>query len=197
MLSTKPFPTVIIHQNTLISEDVFEKQFVCNLDKCKGACCVEGDLGAPLEQEELAIFEEIYDKVEPYLSEEGKKAIAEQGLFIKDWEDDWSTTTIDNKECAYAIYDDKGYLKCAVEQAYLDGKIDYKKPISCHLYPIRVQKLKEYDALNYDRWDICSDACDFGEKLGVTVFSFLKEPLIRKYGKEWYESLEQAFENEK
>lgn len=183
-------------QQTVISDDVREKFFVCQLDKCKGACCVEGDLGAPLEDDELKILEENYDIIKPYLSEAGVKAIEEQGLYIKDWEGDFSTTTIGDRECAYAIYDEQNVLKCGIEQAYLDGKISWKKPISCHLYPIRITKYDGFEALNYDKWSICSAACNFGEELGVRVYQFLKEPLIRKYGPEWYTELEQLIEEE-
>ncbi|BDD03701.1 DUF3109 family protein [Aureibacter tunicatorum] len=186
---------MILLDNTVISDDVKEQFFVCNYEKCKGACCVEGDLGAPLEENELEILEKIYPHVKPYLSEEGQKAIDEQGLYIKDWEDDYSTPTIDNKECAFAYYDENKFLKCGIEQAYNDGKIDYKKPISCHLYPIRVTKYDEFDALNYDRWDICSDACILGDELKVPVYKFLKEPLIRKYGKQWYDKLEKEIDS--
>lgn len=191
---------MIEHKKVLITEDVINKEFVCNIKKCKGACCIEGDLGAPLEDGELQILEDIYPHVEPYLMEAGKKAIKEQGKYIEDWEDDYSTPTIDGKECAYVFYDFKGNLKCGIEQAYNDGKITYKKPISCHLYPIRPTKLNDYEALNYDRWEICSDACTLGEKLKVTVFEFLKEPLIRKYGQEWYaeaETVIEAFKSQK
>ncbi len=181
---------MILIDNTCISDDVADKFFVCNLDKCKGACCVEGDLGAPLEDDELAILEEIYPAVKPYLSEAGIKAIESQGKYIKDWEGDYSTTTIDEKECAYAIYDEKNILKCGIEQAYLDNKISFKKPISCHLYPIRITKYENYHAINYDRWTICSDACELGEKLGVPVYEFLKAPLIRAYGEGWYAQLQ-------
>ncbi len=180
---------MILIDETVISDDIAQKFFVCNLEKCKGACCVEGDLGAPLEESELPVLEEIYEKVKPYLSPEGIQAIEEQGKYIKDWEGDYSTTTINDKECAYAIYDENQILKCGIEQAYLDGKIDFKKPISCHLYPIRITKYDNFHALNYDRWSICSDACNFGEQLGVEVYKFLKEPLIRAYGEEWYEQL--------
>ena len=180
---------MILIEDTVISDDIAEQFFVCNLQKCKGACCVEGDLGAPLEDVELPILEEIYEKVKPYLSQAGIKAIEEQGKYVIDFEGDYSTTTIDNKECAYAIYDEKGILKCGIEQAYLDEVIDFKKPISCHLYPIRITKYDQYHALNYDRWNICSDACELGDKLGVPVYKFLKEPLIRAYGEEWYQQL--------
>lgn len=182
---------MIVLQNTVISDDLKDRFFVCNLEKCKGACCVEGDLGAPLEEEELQVLADNYEQIKPYLSEAGRQAIEEQGLYIKDWEDDYSTTTIGNRECAYAIYDDDLTLKCGIEQAYLDGKISWKKPISCHLYPIRITKYDGFEALNYDKWSICSPACSFGADLGVRVYQFLKEPLIRKYGAEWYQELEE------
>ncbi len=182
---------MIILQHTVISDDLKDKFFVCNLDKCKGACCVEGDLGAPLEEEELTILAENYEKIKPYLSIEGQRAIAEQGLYIKDWEGDFSTTTIGNRECAYALYDENLTLKCGIEQAYLDGKISWQKPISCHLYPIRITKYDGFEALNYDKWQICNSACSFGQELGVRVYQFLKEPLIRKYGADWYNELEE------
>lgn len=181
---------MIVLQNTVISDDIKEKFFVCNLEKCKGACCVEGDLGAPLEDEELQLLADNYEQIKPYLSDAGRQAIEEQGLYIKDWEDDYSTTTIGDRECAYAIYDDNLTLKCGIEQAYLDGKISWKKPISCHLYPIRITKYDGFEALNYDKWQICNPACGFGADLGVRVYQFLKEPLIRKYGSEWYQELE-------
>jgi len=180
---------MILIGNTVITDDIKDKNFVCNLDKCKGACCVEGDLGAPLTKEELPKMKEIYPKVKPYLSADGIKAIEEQGEYIEDWEGDYSTTTINEKECAYAIYDDKGILKCGIEQAYNDGKIDFMKPISCHLYPIRITQYDQYDALNYDRWEICNPACDFGDKLGIPLYKFLKDALIRKYGEGWYSEL--------
>jgi len=186
---------MILVQHTVISDDIAEKQFVCDLIKCKGACCEEGDLGAPLDEDELAIIEEIYPKVKPYLSQKGIEAIENQGIYIKDFEGDFSTPTIDNKECAYAIHDEKGILKCGIEQAYLNKEIEFKKPISCHLYPIRTKKAGDYEILNYDRWSICAPACSNGEKLGVEVYKFLKEPLIRKFGENWYKELVQEIEN--
>lgn len=175
--------------NVLITDDVIKEEFVCNIKKCKGACCVEGDLGAPLQKEELEIFEKNYDKVKPYLTEEGKAAIEEQGLYIKDWEDDWSTPVLSGGECAYATYDENKTLQCGIELAHNDGKTDYLKPISCHLYPVRISKLRNYEALNYDRWSICADACTLGKELKVPVYKFLKAPLIRKYGDSWYKDL--------
>lgn len=180
--------------DVLVSDDIREKEFVCNLEKCKGACCVEGDLGAPLEEDELEILKEIYPKVKPYLTKEGIKAIEEQGTHILDEDGDFSTPTIGGKECAYALYDEKGILKCGIEQAYYDGKVTWKKPISCHLYPIRITKKKNFEAVNYHKWSICSPACSFGKELGVPVYKFLKEPLIRKYGQAWYNELVNAIE---
>ena len=180
---------MIAIDNTILSDDIRDNFFVCNLEKCKGACCVEGDLGAPLEKEELPIFEKIIDDVLPYMSKEGKAELKKQGLYLLDEDGDWSTPTVEGKECIYATYDKKGFLKCAIEQAYRDGKIDYPKPISCHLYPIRISKYDAYDALNYDRWTICVDACHLGEQLQVPLYKFLKEPLIRKYGEAWYSKL--------
>ena len=174
----------------ILSDDVMDEFFVCNLDQCKGACCIEGDLGAPLTDDELEQIELAYAEVAPYLTNEGRAAIAAQGKYVLDVQGENSTTTINNKECAYAIYDDHGILKCGIEQAYNDEKISFKKPISCHLYPIRVSKYDTFEAINYDRWHICNPACSLGKELGVPVYQFLKEPLIRKYGQEWYEKLD-------
>ena len=185
---------MIVVENTILSDDVASQKFVCDLEKCKGACCVEGDMGAPLDKDELDIMEEILPEVLPYLSEEGKAEIEKQGPFILDEEGDFSTPTINGRECAYAIYDNKGILKCGIEQAHIDGKIDYKKPISCHLYPIRIAKYDHYDAINYNEWSICSPACSLGEELKVPVYKFLKDPLIRKYGESWYTQLEEKIE---
>ncbi|WP_247231469.1 DUF3109 family protein [Telluribacter sp. SYSU D00476] len=185
---------MILIDNTCISDDIGDQFFVCNIEKCKGACCVEGDSGAPLEPEELPILEQIYPQVEPYLTEAGKQVIAKEGVYTKDWEGDLVTPVIDGKECAYAFYDQKGTLKCGIEAAYNDGKIDYKKPISCHLYPIRITKYDQYHAINYDRWQICNPACSLGQDLGVPLYQFLKEPLIRAYGEAWYEQLVQEID---
>ena len=181
---------MIIVDNAVLSDDLKENFFVCNLEKCKGACCVEGDLGAPLNEDELNVIEEALPAVKPYLTPEGLQAIDEQGAYIIDEDGDYSTPTIGGRECAYAFYDEKKILKCGIEQAYLDGKTTYKKPISCHLYPIRITQYDHYDALNYERWDICSPACDLGAELAVPVYQFLKGPLIRKYGEDWYAKLE-------
>jgi hypothetical protein len=180
---------MILIDDTVISDDIADQFFVCDLAKCKGACCVEGDLGAPLDEPELEILKAEFNNFKDYLSPDGLKAVEEQGLYIKDWEGDYSTPTINDKECAFAIYDTQGILKCGIEQAYFDGKTTFRKPISCHLYPIRISKHADYEAVNYDRWHICSAACSHGKQLGVPLYSFLKEPLIRKYGEQWYAEL--------
>lgn len=173
----------------LVSDDIRDKEFVCNLEKCKGACCVEGDFGAPLEESELKILEEIYPIVKPFLSAEGIAVIEKEGAHTVDDDGELCTPIIKGRECAYAIYDNKKVLKCGIEQAYLAGKIAWKKPISCHLYPIRVTTKKDFEALNYHKWHICSPACALGKELQVPVYKFLKDPLVRKYGLEWYQEL--------
>jgi Protein of unknown function (DUF3109) len=180
--------------SVLVSDDIRRVEFVCNLEKCKGACCVEGDLGAPLELEELAVMKEIQKQVKPYLTAAGAKAIKQQGPYILDEDGDYSTPTIGGKECAYSHYDEKGVLKCGIEQAYLDGKTTFRKPISCHLYPIRITRKKDFEAVNYHQWSICSAACSFGKSLGVPLYKFLKDPLVRKYGEGWYEELVEKIE---
>lgn len=183
---------MIINDKTLISDEVIKENFVCNLNKCKGACCVEGDSGAPLELDELKILEQIYPKVKPLMTKKGIEAVEQQGVYVKDFEGDYTTTCVDvNKECAYVIQEN-GINLCAIEKAHGLGLIDFKKPISCHLYPIRISKFDDMEALNYDRWSICSDACTFGNQLKVPVYKFLKEPLIRKYGEKWYSKLEKS-----
>jgi hypothetical protein len=178
----------------LISEDLFSEEFVCNLAKCKGICCVEGDAGAPLDEEETHILDEIYPKIKSYLRPEGIQAIEEQGTYTLDFEGDLVTPLVNNAECAYVIFDEKGYTKCAIEKAYEDGVIDWQKPISCHLYPIRITEYSNFSAINYHEWDVCSDACTLGKELGVKVYQFLKKPLIRKYGEEFYQTLSEAAE---
>lgn len=178
---------------TIISQDIFEKDFVCNLSACKGACCIEGDGGAPVTQEEIKILEEIYPKVEPYLRPEGIAAIKKQGTSVQDWDGEMVTPLVNGKECAYVIFDEKGITKCGIEKAYEDGVVHFKKPISCHMYPIRVTHYRDFDALNYHKWDICSPACTLGAELKVPVYRFLKDALIRKYGEDWYAEVEQIY----
>jgi hypothetical protein len=179
---------------TLISTELLEEHFVCDLNKCKGECCIAGDYGAPLDKSELKEIEKYYPIVKPLLQERALKSLEEQGLYMKDDEGDWVTPLINgNEECAFTIFEN-GIAKCSFEKAYYDGQIPWKKPISCHLYPVRIKKLKNYDALNYDRWDVCAPACKLGKSLKVPVYQFLKESLTRKYGEEWYNELTLAAE---
>jgi len=173
----------------IISQEIFDQQFVCDLNACKGACCVEGDSGAPLLKNEAQELEKFYPIIKKYLSSDGKKAIKKQGFSIIDADNDLTTPLVNNRECAYVYYN-AGITKCAIEKAYLEDGISFKKPISCHLYPIRITEYKEFDAINYESNKICSPACRLGELLKVSVFRFLKEPLIRKYGKSFYTELE-------
>jgi hypothetical protein len=175
--------------DTVISEVLLEKKFVCNLNACKGACCVEGDAGAPLEENELDELENVFPVVKQYLSEKSIKAL-EEDLYTIDRDGDYVTQLVDGKECAFVFFDEKGITKCSIEQAYLDNKTSFKKPISCHLFPVRLTKYNNFTAVNYAHWDICNDACKFGEELGVKTYQFLKEPLIRKFGVSWFNELE-------
>lgn len=179
---------------TIVSEDLLEKEFVCNIKACKGICCVEGEAGAPLEKAETTILEDIYPVVKPYLREEGIKAIEEQGTWITSDFGELETPLVNGSECAYVIFDKNNTALCAIEQAYNEGKVDWKKPISCHLYPIRIKEYSEFAAVNYHKWDICDDACSLGKELGVPVYQFVKEALIRKFGEDWYLELEKTAE---
>ena len=186
---------MIIVQDKLVSDELVSQQFICNLNACKGACCWEGDSGAPLEKEELPILDRIFESIKPFLSPAGIAAIEEQGKYVWfDEADEWGTTLIDNGPCAYMTFDAKGTAQCGIEQAWRAGVVDFKKPISCHLYPIRVDKneVTGFEALNYHRWQICSAACTLGEKEQVPVYRFLKEAIIRKYGEDFYEELDGA-----
>ncbi len=181
---------------TLVSEDVLEREFVCNLAACKGKCCIDGEAGAPLEEDELHTLMEIYPHVKPLLRPEGVKAIEDQGLFITS-EGEYETPLINERDCAYVIFDENDTAKCGIEEAYNQGKIDWKKPISCHLYPVRIMDYSEFSAVNYHKWPICDDACVLGKELQVPVYKFVKEALIRKYGSDWYEELELVAQNYK
>ncbi|MEO7535564.1 MAG: DUF3109 family protein [Ferruginibacter sp.] len=184
---------MIAIDNVLLSDEIVREQFVCDLHKCKGGCCVDGDAGAPLAKDELEKINEVYDAVLPYLDEESKRTLQQQGRYVYDNEFGWVTPTIESKVCVYGITDKNGIVKCGIEQAYNDGKVSWKKPISCHLFPIRISlsKNKKTEYVNYEpREDLCSAACSLGKKLKVPVYVFLKDALVRKYGNEFYESLD-------
>ena len=176
---------------TIVSEDILQKDFVCNLSACKGACCIAGDAGAPLTHQETKILADIYPKVKPFLQKDGIAAIEAQGTSIIGTDGTLETPLVDNKGCAYVIFDGKTAL-CGIEQAYNQGLVDWKKPVSCHLYPIRVNDFSEFAAVNHDRWDICDDACTLGKELEVPIYKFVKEALIRRFGQNWYLELEKV-----
>jgi len=160
---------------TIISEDIIKKDFVCNLSACKGACCIDGDAGAPLEKEEAIILEEIYPKVKPFLRKEGIKVIESQGAFITTEKGELETPLINGADCAYVIFDEHKTALCAIEEAYNQGEVSWKKPVSCHLYPVRVKDYSEFSAVNYHNWQICDDACALGKELQIPVYKFVKE----------------------
>lgn len=175
---------------TIVSDELIEKDFVCNLSACQGACCIDGDAGAPVEKDEVQILEEIYEQVKPFLRKEGIEAIEVQGTsIISEW-GELETPLIEGKDCAYVTFTESGIASCGIEDAYNAGVIDFKKPISCHLYPARVKEYSSFSAINYHKWDICDAACTLGKELQVPVYKFLKEALIRKYGEAWYAELE-------
>ncbi len=176
-------------QNTLVSLDLLERHFVCDLQACKGICCVKGDAGAPLTEEEINILEDIVEDILPFLDKEGSDTIGSKGVFEIDIDGDKGTALLPNGRCAYARINDDGMVSCGIEKAYAEGKVTFKKPISCHLYPVRITEYESYDAVNYSTWDICKEACNCGAKLDIQLFRFLKEPLVRKYGVEWFEEL--------
>lgn len=182
--------------NTLVSEEIIDQKFVCDLNACNGECCVAGESGAPLEKEEVEILEKILPKVKPYMTKEGVDAIEKQGVYVIDEDRDITTPLIKNGPCAF-VYFEKKIALCAIEKAYYDGKVKFKKPISCHLYPIRITKKSGVEKLEYSRWKICAPACACGSKLNVSVHKFLKDPLVRKYGVKWYKQLELAAEMRK
>lgn len=178
--------------DTLISTEIFTSRFICDLDKCKGACCVEGDRGAPLENAEIEAISRNIDSIKKYMSEDSRALLEYEGFHEGTEIDDPATNCLPGGECIFA-YRENGILGCAIEKSYLNGESDFLKPISCHLYPIRIGKAGGSDTLNYHKWSICSAACTLGEKKDVAVFRFLKAPLIRKYGEKWYTELEEVY----
>lgn len=179
-------------QNTLISDDIFEEQFICDLCKCKGQCCVEGESGAPITQEEFEQISGILQEIRDDLSPKALELIDRQGIAYTDTDGELVTSIIDGKECVFARFDDDGVCKCAIDSAFREGRISIQKPISCHLYPIRLHEYAEFTAVNYHRWSVCRPAMKLGRKEGVPLYRFLKEPLIRRFGEEWYREVCEA-----
>ena len=180
--------------DVVVSLDVFREKFICNLDACKGQCCIEGDAGAPLEEEEVAELEKVLPVIWDQLSPQAREIIDRQGVCYTDQDGDLVTSIVNGKDCVFTCYDEKGCCYCAIEKAYRDGKVDFYKPVSCHLYPIRVGNYGPYKAVNYHRWDVCKAAVILGQKENVSVYKFLKEPLIRKFGEAWYNEMESVAE---
>lgn len=179
-------------QDTLVSLDIVERFFICDLGKCLGECCIEGDAGAPITREEYDKIKEILPEIWDDLMPQAKKVIEEQGVGYIDEEGDLVTQIVDGRNCVFTCYGEGGMCQCAIEKAYRAGRIDFYKPISCHLYPLRLQELSRYTAVNFHRWKICKAAEVLGRAKGVRLYQFLKEPLTRRFGEAWYAELEQA-----
>ncbi|MBN2659703.1 MAG: DUF3109 family protein [Tannerellaceae bacterium] len=177
-------------EDTIVSLDIVEDYFLCDLARCKGACCVEGDSGAPLEKEELAKLEAVLPEVWNDLSPKAQEIIKRQGVAYIDTEGDIVTSIVDGKDCVFTCYDAEGTCKCAIEKAYREGRVDFYKPVSCHLYPIRVTQYRDFRAVNYHKWSVCKPAMILGKKENLRIYKFLKEPLIRKFGESWYQALD-------
>jgi len=177
--------------NVAVSDEVVEENFVCNLSKCKGGCCVEGDCGAPLTEDETVILSKIYPEIKPYLTLEYIPEIERQGTHTTDKEHDYVTPTVGNGICVYGVIEENGVVKCGIENAWKAGATHFQKPISCHLYPIRIKENSGYEMVNYDpREDLCKAACKLGDQLKVPVYKFLQAALVRKYGQEFFDILD-------
>ena len=188
---------MLIIQNKIVEPAVLRRQFVCNLNACRGACCWEGDYGAPVTEEERATLAEIYDTLKPYLTPHGRHVIEREGTSVYYRRaGEYGTPLINDRDCAYLTYDENNIAKCGIERAHEDGAVDFPKPLSCHLYPVRVEtdKLTQLETLRYDEWDICAAACELGKSLQIPAYQFVKTAIIRKYGAEFYEELEAGAE---
>jgi hypothetical protein len=185
---------MLLINDVIVTLDMFSEKFLCNPDACKGECCIEGDAGAPIEKEEVAQLEKTLPVIWEDLSLQAREVIGKQGVCYKDEDGDLVTSIVEGKDCVFTCYDDKGYCYCAIEKAYRMGKTDFHKPISCHLYPIRIGKTGIYQTVYYHRWNVCKAAVLLGEKENLPLHKFLKEPLIRKFGEDWYAELEIAAE---
>ena len=179
---------------TIISLDIFESHFLCNLSACKGSCCVEGDSGAPLTDDEAIQIELYYPDFEKYISAKNKQEVEIQGTSVVDKDGELVTPLFNKRECVFTFIDEAGITKCAIEKAFLNGEIPFRKPVSCHLFPIRITEYSDFDAINYQELAICIPGRECGAKNKLPLYQFLKEPLIRKYGEEWYKEVEIAAE---
>lgn len=179
---------MLVVGHTILPEALFSQCFCCDLKQCHGACCVEGDAGAPLEEEEVGILEELLPGIMPYMTEAGRSVVEQSGVFDYDMDGALVTPLVNDRECAF-MYESDGCAFCAIEKAYLEHRVPFRKPVSCHLYPIRIDRKNYYDVLEYHRWEICEPARACGAEKGVPLFSYLEEPLVRKYGREWYDKV--------
>ncbi len=177
---------MIVIDNKIISEDIYKQYFCCNISKCLGACCVEGDGGAPLDMEEISIIEDCIDKIMPFMTEKGINVIKSQGVFDYDDKSNFCTPLVNDRECAFVNFDDDQSLFCAFERAYNLKIIKFKKPISCHLYPVRLEQMDGFITIKYHKWHICKDAVSYGDKNKIKIYQFLEEALIRRFGNKWY-----------
>jgi len=184
---------MIIIGNTSVSDDLYLVRFCCHLERCHGACCVDGDAGAPLEEEEISILEDDLDFIKPFMTEQGIKTVDENGVFDYDTHSNFVTPLVNDGECAFANFRD-GIAHCAIEKAYYAGKTKFLKPVSCHLYPVRITRYETFDAVNYQKWNICKPALKLGNKEGLPLYKFLKTALVRKYGDSWYQELEKEID---
>lgn len=180
---------IIEIDNKLVSAEILEKRFVCDLTACKGACCVKGDAGAPLKLPEISMLESILEDVKPYMTREGIEAVEKSGVFYMDSDNDAVTTLMEGGACAFTTFDKDGTAKCGIEKAFHAKKVKWKKPLSCELFPIRVKEYTKFTAINYEEIAICKPACECGEKLNVPVYRFLKTPIIRGFGERFYNEL--------
>jgi hypothetical protein len=180
---------MIIIGDTSISDDLYLVRFCCHLERCRGACCVAGDAGAPLEEEEISILEDELENIKSFMTEQGIRTVEEIGVFDYDILGKFVTPLVNDGECAFANLDN-GIAYCAIERAFYAGKTKFLKPLSCHLYPVRITKYESFEAVNYQKWNICKPALKLGNKEGIPLYKFLKEALVRKYGEKWYKKLE-------
>jgi hypothetical protein len=176
-------------QDTLVSLDLVERFFCCDLDKCLGQCCIEGDAGAPVTEAEVEKIKEILPEVWDDLLPSARREIEENGVSYVDSEGDLVTGIVEGRNCVFTTYGTGGMCHCAIEKAYREGRIDFCKPVSCHLYPVRIKEYEKFTAVNLHRWKICHCAEVLGRKLGLRAYRFLEGPLVRRFGREWYDEL--------
>lgn len=183
---------MIVIGDVVVSEEILEERFHCDVSKCKGMCCVDGDAGAPLEHSEIPQMQENLETVKPFMEKKGIDTVEEMGVWDRDGLGEKVTPLVDTEECAFAVFEENGIVSCAFEKAYFAGKSSFRKPISCHLYPIRISKAGHFDQLQYHAWSICKTAIPCGKRKDMPVFRFVKDALIRKYGEAWFEQMEYA-----